>query len=82
MKDAVNMSVSPVFCKDGKNYAFVTFDDGVHSAEGKIPECTILSSKGFSEKEVTQLEDYMRRELTNLKKMASSVNVWSALMKD
>lgn len=82
MKDTFNMSVSPVFSKDGKNYAFVTFDDGVRSAEGKIPECTILSSKGFSKEEITQLEDYMRKELTNLKKMASSVNVWSALMKD
>ena len=82
MKDAFNMSVSPVFSKDGKNYAFVTFDDGVRNAEGKIPECTILSSKGFSEKEITQLEDYMRREFTNLKKMASSVSVWRGLMKD
>ncbi len=82
MKDAFDMSVSPVFSKDGRQYAFVTFDDGVRSAEGRIPECRIMSSNGFSQEEVTQLEDYMRRELTHLKKMASGVNVLSAFMKD
>ena len=37
--------------------------------------------KGFSEEEAVLLETYMKRELTKLKKMASSVNVLGAFMK-
>ena len=82
MNDTLNMSVSQVFNKNGMNYAFVTFDDGTRNAEGKIPDCIITSNNGFLPEEVMQLEDYMKRELSNLKKMASKVNVLSAFMKD
>lgn len=81
MDDAVNMSVSPVCRRDGQQYAFVSFADGTRSAEGKIPECKIVSNKGFSQEEVEQLETYMKRELTQLKKMAAGINVWEAFMK-
>lgn len=77
----MNMSVSPVCVKDGKQYAFVIFTSGEKQAEGKIPECVLVSNKGFSEEEAALLETYMKRELTNLKKMASSVNVLGAFMK-
>lgn len=80
MKDTVNMSVSPVFGKDGKKCAYVSFEEGARFAEGRIPDCVITSNKGFSQEEVNQLEDYMRRELKNLKKMASGVNVMRAFM--
>ena len=81
MENAVNMSVSPVCVKDGEKYAFVTFSDGERQAEGKIPACTIISNKGFSNEEVEQLEDYMRRELTQLKKMAAGIHLLDAFMK-
>ena len=81
MSDELKMSVSPVCSKDGKQYAFVSFTDGERSAEGRIPECKIISNKGFTETEVGQLEDYMRRELTALKKMAASVRILDAFMK-
>ena len=80
MKDTVNMSVAPVLAKDGKKCAYVSFEEGERCAEGKIPDCVILSNKGFSKEEVSQLEDYMRRELKNLKKMAAGVNVMRAFM--
>jgi len=76
------MSVTQVFNKDGNKYAFVSFEDETRRAEGKIPDCSIMSSSGFSKEEVSQLEDYMKRELPNLKKMASKVNVLDAFMKD
>lgn len=78
MGESMNMSVSQVFSKEGKQFAFVSFADGNRTAEGKIPDCVITSHNGFSEEEITQLENYMRRELTNLKKMAASVDVMSA----
>lgn len=77
----MTMSVSPVCVKDGKQYAFVSFQMGDKMAEGKIPECKIVSNKGFSSEEVNNLQLYMKRELTSLKKMASSVNVLGAFMK-
>lgn len=77
----MDMAVSPVCVKDGKQYAFVTFTSGEKMAEGRIPECVLVANKGFSEEEAVLLETYMKRELTKLKKMASSVNVLGAFMK-
>lgn len=81
MRDALDMSVSQIFYKDGRKYAFVYFTDNVRSAEGKIPDCKIIANQGFSEKEVLQLEDFMGRELMNLKRMAAGVRVMDAFMK-
>lgn len=81
MDGTMNMSVSPVCVKDGEKYAFVTFTDGKRTAEGKIPECKIMFSEGFTEEEVLQLQDYMKRELTNLKKMAASIRMLDAIIK-
>ena len=81
MNDTMNMSVSPVCEKNGEKYAFVTFTDGKRTAEGKIPECKIMFSAGFTEEEVLQLQDYMKRELTNLKKMAAGIRKLDAIIK-
>lgn len=81
MSDTLDMSVSQIFRKDGKKYAFVSFTDGKRKAEGTIPDCKITSSSGFSEEEVKQLEEYMDREIITLKNMAVGVNVMDAFMK-
>lgn len=81
MKNEINMSVSPVCAKDGVRYAFVSFTDGERSAEGKIPECKIVSNKGFSQNEVEELETYMQMELAKLKRMAAGIRVIDAFMK-
>ena len=81
MRDTLNMSVSQIFYKDGRKYAFVSFTDGIRTAEGKIPDCKIIASKGFCDEEVGQLEEYMGRELGNLKRMAASVRAMDAFMK-
>ncbi len=80
MKDTVNMSVSQVFAKNGERYAFVSFTDGEKSAEGKIPQCKIISNRGFDKEEIGQLEDYMNRELARLKRMAAGINAMRAFM--
>uniref|UniRef100_UPI0040561F40 hypothetical protein n=1 Tax=Acetatifactor sp. TaxID=1872090 RepID=UPI0040561F40 len=77
----MNMMVSPVCVKDGKQYAFVSFVDGEKVADGKIPDCKIISSIGFTQTEVEGLETYMKRELTQLKKMAAGIRVLDAFMK-
>lgn len=81
MNNEVNMTVSPICEKDGKKYAFVSFVDGERIAEGKIPDCKILSNKGFSQEEVEQLEIYMMSELQDLKRMAAGVRLWDAFVK-
>ncbi|MCH5275708.1 MAG: hypothetical protein J1E65_07695 [Lachnospiraceae bacterium] len=75
------ISVSPVCHKEGKQFAYVSFQDGERIAEGTIPDCVITTAQDFTAEEITQMEDYMRRELTELKKAASSVNVWNAFLK-
>lgn len=79
--DELTMQVSPVCQKDGKKVAYVTFKDSKRNAEGIIPTCMIIKNKGFSDEEVTGLEEYMKGNLKELKKMASSVNVAKAFMK-
>ena len=81
MNQEMNMSVSPVCVKNGEKYAFVSFTDGERTAEGKIPDCKILVSNGFTLAEVEQLETYMKRELTQLKKLASGIRLFDAFIK-
>ena len=80
MNDELKMSVSPVCVKEGQKYAYVSFTDGDRNAEGRIPEGTIINS-GFSGEEIAQLEDYMRRERTQLKKMAAGINVMTSFLR-
>ena len=79
----LNMSVSAV-CRNeqGDKYAFVTFNDGVRTAEGKIPDCKIIKNDGFAEIEVQQLERYLKEHLTELKKMAAGVDIFAAFKGD
>lgn len=81
MNHEVQMSVSPVCMKAGERYAYVSFVDGERVAEGKIPECKLVSNKGFSIEEAEQLEAYMRSELASLKRMAAGIRVFDAFMK-
>lgn len=82
MKETINMSVSQVFSKNGERYAFVSFTDGEKNAEGKIPDCKIISSNGFRRAEIKQLEEYMERELSRLKRMAAGIDVMRAFMEE
>ena len=81
MSKELNMSVSSICAKDGKKYAYVSFTDGERSAEGVIPDCKIVSNKGFTREEAEQLEAYMHSELPRLKRMAAQIRVIDAFMK-
>lgn len=78
----LNMSVSAICqTEKGDKFAYVTFSDGVREAEGVIPECKINKNNGFAEIEVKLLEDYMRENLAQLKKMAAGIDIFSAFKK-
>lgn len=81
MNQELNMSVSPVCVKDGERYAFVTFKDEGKLAEGKIPDCKIISNDGFSPEEVLVLETYMKEDLKHLKHMAAGIRTIDAFLK-
>ena len=76
------MSISQIFQKDGKPTAFVLFSEGRKSAEGKIPDCTIISNDGFSEKEVKALELYLKMQQESILKTAKEVNIMKAFMQN
>ncbi|MBR6642748.1 MAG: hypothetical protein IKL28_03705 [Lachnospiraceae bacterium] len=80
-KNEFTMSVSPICSKDGKKFAYVSFTDGERSAEGKIPECKIVSATGFDRGEIRMLEEYMTRELPRLKSMAAGIRLVDAFLK-
>ncbi len=95
MKDAgqqntnpqMQLRVSPVCSKDGEKFAFVTFTEEngkgkkMRVAEGKIPDCKIISSEGFDEGEVGMLEMYMKQNLLQLKKMAAGIRLFDVIIK-
>lgn len=81
MSHEMNLSVSPICEKAGRKCAYVSFTDGERIADGIIPDCKIISSKGFSAEEVIQLEDYMQNELAKLKRMAAGIRLFDVLTK-
>ena len=78
----INMLVSGAFDKDGKKQACIYFSQGDSFAEGYIPDCKIAKHKGFTEEEISQLEEYMQENLPTLKHRAADINPIKAMMKD
>lgn len=79
----MNVIVSSVGVnKEGKNVAYVAFEENDKYGEIRIPDCTMVVNKGFDEGEVAQLIDYTRANLTMLKKEAAKNNPLKAMMKD
>lgn len=77
-----NLKVSPICSKNGERFAYVSFENGNRFAEGRIPDCTIVSSKGFSNAELDGLVAYMKSDLGNLKDIAASIDVLGAIIKN
>ena len=80
-EDKLDMNVSAFCQKNGQKVAYVTFSDGRRLAEGEIPACRILSNSGFTEVEVSKLEQYMKQNLDMIRTMASAINPIKAMMK-
>ena len=76
----LTLQVSGISVKDGKKQACVCFVDGPRYAEGYIPDCIITKSSGFTDEEKAQLEDYLKANLSELKKTAAKINPLNAIL--
>lgn len=70
----VKIMVSGVIRRDDRTFARVIFMRGTDWAEGIVPDGTIGESEGFTQEEITQLEDYLAREKDMLISQAKDVN--------
>lgn len=79
----MNIIISGVVVnKEGKNVAYVAFEDADKYCEIIIPECRVFMNKGFSNQELEEMLDYTRANLTMLKKEAAKNNPFAAMMRD
>lgn len=78
--DELTLQISGISVKDGKKQACVRFTDNERYAEGTIPDCVIIRSEGFTNKEKAQLEDYLKANLSELKKASAKINPLNAIM--
>lgn len=76
----VTLNLSGVVEKDGQKIAYVRFYRGDDFAEGYIPDCIFTKVQGFTDDEVSMLTDYLRANLTELKKRAAGINPLTAIM--
>lgn len=70
----INMTVSTLLHKDGKNFARVSFLRGRDWAEGIVPGGKIEQSKGFSNEEIEKLEAYLAGEEEAILARAKKIN--------
>ena len=78
--DEVTLNLSGVVEKDGQKIAYVRFSRGDDFAEGYIPDCIFTKVQGFTDEEVSMLTDYLRANLTDLKRKAAAINPLNAFM--
>lgn len=82
MQDEMKMSVSSIVSKGGRREIYVLFSEGSRSAEGRLSDYRISHSNGFTQEEVSLLEQYMKREKDTILRMAKNINVLDAFLKD
>lgn len=75
MRD-IEMTISSVVRKDGKERIFVGFYDksAEKEAEAVIPGFIFIKNKGFSEEELKALKIYLEEEQSDILKKARTVN--------
>ncbi len=82
MNGEVSMSVSGICGEKGHLFAFVRFTDGARNCEYVFPEVELKMNDGFTDDELVQLKFYVKNHLTELKRMAASVDPFHALKSD
>ena len=84
MNPEINISVSPIFRKDGAKSIYLIFTDGEKSAEILLPdpgsEVKALSNKGFSEDEIKSLIEYVKNDRDNITGVAGKVTPLKAFL--
>lgn len=74
LSDEVNMTVTTLLHKDGKDFARVSFLRENDWAEGIVPGGKIEQSEGFDEKEIRKLEAYLAGEEESILAQAKKIN--------
>ncbi len=82
MNSTMKINVSPVTRRDDRRVAYVLFSDGDSTAEFIIPGGELVSSKGFDEKELAELKEYLDSEQDSLFSVAKEINPMRSFMKD
>lgn len=87
MSDAGEMKllISGIVDKEGNKKACVYFEDENipgRYAEGYVPDCKIVRQQGFSEEEITKLEEYLLENIAAIKREAQDINPIKAMMKE
>lgn len=74
LSEEINMTVTTLLHKDGKDFARVSFLREGDWAEGIVPDGKIEQSEGFSEEEIGKLEMYLAEEKENILARAKKIN--------
>lgn len=72
--DELKLLISGIVLVNEEKKACVRFEDSTRFAEGYIPDCKINSQSGFSDEEISLLEDYMKENLGKIKRLAAEVD--------
>ncbi len=78
--DEVRMSFSGIVGGENNRHIEVSFSQGEKYAEGRIPPCTVAKNRGFTEKEVESLEDYLFRNKDEIWRRAKKINPMRAFL--
>ena len=82
MNSNIKINISPVTRSGDRRVAYVLFSDGDSSAEFIIPGGELLNNKGFDEKELAEMKEYLDSEQDNLFQVAKELNPMRSFMKD
>ena len=82
MNSNMKINVSPVTRLGDRRVAYVLFSDGDSCAEFMIPGGELVSSKGFDEKELVEMKEYIDCEQDYLFGVAKELNPMRSFMKD
>lgn len=82
MNSEMKINVSPVTRLGDKRVAYVLFTDQSASAEFIIPGGELISNKGFDEKELAEIKEYLECEQDNLFQVAKELNPMRSFMRD
>lgn len=74
LSEEINMTVTTLLHKDGKDFARVSFLRESDWAEGVVPGGKIEQSEGFSEEEIEKLEIYLAEEEESILTRAKKIN--------
>lgn len=82
MNSEMKINVSPVTRSGDRRVAYVLFSDGDSGAEFIIPGGKLLNSKGFDEKELAEMKEYLEHEQDELFRVAKELNPMRSFMRD